>query len=428
MLVQRPVARLVSVDALRALAALWVLIHHTTFFTDDLPFTPSFVVRFPFRFGFLGVPMFVVLSGFCIHLGVARKMAAGAPTGTDWGRFWKRRFFRLYPPYVAAIFVSLVIVALIGPSPWDHFRRWQDMGWDLLSHLLMVHNLFAEFCHGLGNSPFWSLGMEEQLYMLFAVYLLVRRAGVAKALAVALAVSAAWPWVARWWLGGDTEAGVELTVGGLSLHPGPITRSPFFHWFAWVLGAVAAEAYAGVITLPRWCSRGWAAVLLGVATLAMNNAMTIVIMPRGRLASLLGVEDLTPYLIVFDFLSSLIFPLAVFVWLNCWLDAEKRGGFRGRLAGGLAAVGVMSYSLYLLHFPLIRLTDAFLPQDRTLAVSLLRVAVQVPFCLVCAAIFFWLVERWFLVRRSPKSPAPAHGLPEARAAQGDASQREVSAV
>ena len=72
---QRPASgRLVCVDVLRGAAALAVVLCHSSFRPDDTSWWFRLVVCQPFRFGFLGVSLFVVLSGFCIHLAVAKNM------------------------------------------------------------------------------------------------------------------------------------------------------------------------------------------------------------------------------------------------------------------------------------------------------------------------------------------------------------------
>ena len=63
------------------------------------------------------MPLFFVISGFCIHLPYARALAAADPetTAPDWKRFFARRFWRLYPPYLAALVVALALWWLAGP-------------------------------------------------------------------------------------------------------------------------------------------------------------------------------------------------------------------------------------------------------------------------------------------------------------------------
>src|SRR5688500_1389308 len=89
--------RLTSIDALRGIAALAVVLTH-------IPrehrgrIDGTFFAFLPIDFGTLGVPLFLVISGFCIHLAVARRALEGHSASVDWAAFWKRRFYRLYPP------------------------------------------------------------------------------------------------------------------------------------------------------------------------------------------------------------------------------------------------------------------------------------------------------------------------------------------
>src|SRR5438034_621967 len=81
---------------------------------------PGFVLGF----GYLGVPLFFVISGFCIHLPQARLLAARGPAGASpaWRRFFAGRFWRLYPPYLAAIALAFLLLALAQgrrPVPWQ---------------------------------------------------------------------------------------------------------------------------------------------------------------------------------------------------------------------------------------------------------------------------------------------------------------------
>src|SRR6476646_2983744 len=99
--------KLVSVDWLRGIAAVIVLIHHsTTFFYrarfENLTGWRALLVTILCQ-GWLGVAMFFVISGFCIHLphvGMER---------LQYRAFAIRRFWRLYPPYIFITGISLLL-------------------------------------------------------------------------------------------------------------------------------------------------------------------------------------------------------------------------------------------------------------------------------------------------------------------------------
>ena len=96
----RPKDRLISIDALRGLAAIGVVIYHSVERLPpfDLKGAPSWLgaslARAP-ALGWTGVMLFFVISGFCIHLKWARDKASGFEKNVDFIPFWKRRARRL---------------------------------------------------------------------------------------------------------------------------------------------------------------------------------------------------------------------------------------------------------------------------------------------------------------------------------------------
>ncbi len=413
--------RLRSVDVLRALAALAVVFHHVPFSAADVAEPFRTLLSLPTRLGQLGVPLFLVLSGFCIHLGVARGLTRGNGARADWAGFWRRRFWRLYPPYVAAIAFSLCVYAAAGAGAYPSFERIASLPADLVAHLLMVHNLFANYCFGLGNGPFWTLGLEEQLYALYAVYLVARRRLPPGGIVVlALFVSLSWQCGWRRAAGMDDGA-TQPTFGPAALELGRWLKWPFGFWLSWVLGARAAEAHAGAAPLPRWCYFRRTAVVLAALGLATCHASLEAVARRWP-----GLE---PALRPVAGVSDLAFAGAGFVILNRWVRAEAAGGFRGAVAVGLGAVGVMSYSLYLTHLPLIRWLAPHLPADGSLAAWLLRLAIVFPAALGLGAAFFWLVERHFLGGKPNRVPERlTAGSRRGRGAHGQRVGRGVGAA
>ena len=96
-----------SIDALRAVAALSVLFQHIVQQFEPGLF-PMLGVN-PSWLGWAGVTIFFLLSGFCIHYPQALLEGEQGKSKLNNIRFARHRFFRIYPAYVVAIFISLLV-------------------------------------------------------------------------------------------------------------------------------------------------------------------------------------------------------------------------------------------------------------------------------------------------------------------------------
>jgi len=152
-------------DGIRALAAAYVvLVHHVTdmFGKDQLIFP-----RLPywFQFGHYAVDVFIVLSGYCLMLPVARNHENHLRAGVV--EYLRRRSLRILPPYFAALALSLLVLKCIG--------QFKDVtAGSLISHLLLVHNFSFSWVWGI-NPPMWSVAVEWQIYFFFPLLLLPLR-------------------------------------------------------------------------------------------------------------------------------------------------------------------------------------------------------------------------------------------------------------
>jgi peptidoglycan/LPS O-acetylase OafA/YrhL len=222
--------RLAGIDYLRGVAVLGVVAVHVPHYAHGgWRENPLFFPAFLMQFGVLGVPLFIVISGFCIHRRAALDHLATGAYHLDWRAFWVRRFWRLYPPYVAAMVLGLFAAAALH----GHYTLSSETLVDVSLHLLMLHNL-TEFGASLGNGALWSLGMEEQLYALYAIALLplIR-----------------WRW--RWTLLLSALVAFvwrvllfhrpDVALPGLGFDLGSWYFWPFGYWFHWTLGAYAVE-------------------------------------------------------------------------------------------------------------------------------------------------------------------------------------------
>lgn len=304
--------RLAAVDALRGLAILMVVGSHLGH--------GGVGASSWWNWGGYGVTLFLVLSGFCIHQRWARQGGPSPALGT----FWKKRFFRLYPAYAVAVLGTLALCAGSG-------RLSTTWVMDLVVLALMLQN-FCDVPDRWGNGPLWSLALEEQLYWLYFPLLKMRqRLGWRATLVVVMMVQLGWRLL--WWLQ-PQAASPRYTVGWPALGPS--------RWLAWVLGAVAVEAWLGRVTLPAWARSPRS--LLGCLLVAL--AMTP---PSG--------EWWVPSW--FYLFREGVWGMTFFVMLNWAL------GWEGLLRGSwLAGLGRMSYSLYLVHYPLLLLTPHETPLRR----------------------------------------------------------------
>lgn len=135
--------------------------------------------------GMFGVDLFFVLSGFLITSLLADEL--GRNGRIDFGRFYRRRAVRLFPPL--ALMVALTLPLAIG---WSH-RPTHELGSALIG-VSYTTNLALLFHPASVTSPFihlWSLAVEEQFYLLWPpiLFLLWRRRWLPVALIVAAGLS-----------------------------------------------------------------------------------------------------------------------------------------------------------------------------------------------------------------------------------------------
>src|SRR6184192_1170386 len=141
-----------GLDLLRALAIIVVVIYHAALFGFKLPGRVD-------RFGWIGVDLFFVLSGYLIGGQLLAPLARDQRISL--GRFFTRRALRIMPAY----FVVLAIYFLL-PS----WREYSEMSQPLWKFLLSVQNIALH--GGTAFSHAWSLAVEDQFYLALPFLLL----------------------------------------------------------------------------------------------------------------------------------------------------------------------------------------------------------------------------------------------------------------
>jgi peptidoglycan/LPS O-acetylase OafA/YrhL len=168
-------ARLVGLDGIRGLAALFVVLHHCWLLSfPGFPAATGPWWAAWLAYGHLAVVVFIVLSGFSL---------AVSPARSGWRldglrRFAQRRAWRILPPYWPALVLSLVIAWTLVPQPGEGMPT----GKSVLFYSLLLQDVFGS---PSPNGAFWSIAVEAQLYVVFPLMLLLlRKAGVTVMLGV----------------------------------------------------------------------------------------------------------------------------------------------------------------------------------------------------------------------------------------------------
>ncbi|MGE5609761.1 MAG: acyltransferase family protein [Bacillota bacterium] len=324
-----------SITLLRGLAALWVCLSHgdglwwravpDLFFGNARDFFSTqpvlrIVSGLLFGMGFLGVPLFFVISGFCIHL-----PQAGKSDPLDFRVFAIRRFFRIYPLYIAVVIVCFALLTL--RFGWGGIPNLNLT--NLLGHLVFWHYADGSAANaGMGISPpMWTLAIEVQFYILYAITLpVLRRVGLGRCAAIGLGIDIAYR------MGWYSTGLFYYDDVPRFVFPARLGAIRFGEW---LLGAWVAELYV-TGRLRQWCGALKPSALVGGGLLCIASGVA--------LCAAFGLRAHTT-----DVPAALGFML-VLVGAIAWESSQGNiavgQGFWARLA---SAVGDRSYSLYLVH-------------------------------------------------------------------------------
>jgi peptidoglycan/LPS O-acetylase OafA/YrhL len=142
-----------DINGLRAIAVISVILNH--FDRAVLPL------------GHLGVDIFFVISGFVITSSIYHR--GGGRLFTFWSEFYTRRFKRLFPALAACVLVTSTLICLVDPSPVASLRTGLSalFGLSNLYMLKQATDYFGTWANLNAFTHTWSLGVEEQFYLLF---------------------------------------------------------------------------------------------------------------------------------------------------------------------------------------------------------------------------------------------------------------------
>ncbi len=361
------------VEGMRALAAYAVYINHAyaqANFPHIWPFEYSLV------WGHLAVTIFIVLSGFCLTLPVVNN---GDRLRNGVKEFFRRRARRILPPYYAALAFAIILIWTIIGKPtgtlWDIPIMMNKVA--IVSHFLLLQDLFGT---GKINYAFWSIATEWHIYFLFPLLV--------------------WCWRKY----GPETAVIAAFVLGYTLSLGfaetRIQRACPHYLGMFALGMLAAHLvrspkpqYTVVRDRVPW---GW----LTVGMLAIVCALMLSwgwLLSRARFPFLdffVGVAGMSLLVLTSREKQSVVTRIFCFK--------------------PLVFIGTFSYSVYLLHAPLLQILWQYVFQPVGLGPSAMFVALMAPGALAVLLVsyaFFCVFERPFLTSRSARGASPVE--PEA---------------
>ena len=387
-----PRLRLDVLDGIRGLAALYVALFHAVGYAGHTTTSleqysaPLRLVAWALSFGSYAVPIFIVLSGFCLMLPLAQRGTDQVQGGVT--AYLRRRAWRILPPYYVALLLSLLMILFIPllqtPQQTDWDTKIPLSAGAIFAHLLLVHNLHPDWLFKI-NGPMWSVAIEWQIYFLFPTLILplLRRTNMVVTVAVAMAV-------------------------GLLPHFALPHTANFDHSHPWFLGLFSLGMAGASIAFSR--DPRVSAYRRRMPWGRLNGALTLVLI--GGLA--LNQDWMNWH----DYISEPLVGLIVMSWLIQYASATSDGRPRRwsqRLLESRAAIGlgIFSYSIYLVHNPIQALINlATLKLDLSADARLaLMLGVATPAALICAFVFYLLVERHCIRAKDRAAPATTIAAP-----------------
>jgi len=285
--------RVAYIDGLRAVAVLLVVAHHAVVASGAAPHS---LLENVLRHGNHGVDLFFVLSGFCLSYPTISALRHQGATVFDTARYAAHRVVRIVPPYwiayaaILAFFVAILKLGFGRPDAMPYYYSTSDFFKQLF--FVDVHTQFL-------NGSFWTLPIEFRWYFIFPVLLYV------------------WTRSPSWFL--------AIAVAALCLSFAPSSLVDVQALPAFMCGIVAAELCVRQTRLGPWPA-------IATAVFAMVAFLTT------RSSGWHDGFNPSWYLCAF----------ALVVWAGSSQLLERLLSLRA-----IAFVGLASYSIYLMHQPVL---------------------------------------------------------------------------
>ena len=375
-----------SLTGLRGIAALFVFIFHYSYFNPGIRLDLSIPIigkalQFPLAFGFAGVDLFFVLSGFLLALPFARATLSRR-THPPLAQYYRRRLLRVFPAYYA----QLAIILIFGS--W--FITWQPLnGISLLAHLFMFFNM------GWGPVQpivgiWWTLPVELSFYLVLPFIASFMRPG-------------------RWMVFLLAAILLSMLYRIWSVD----------HFLAAPVGAVFLAASLLPGSLPEFLLGASAAMIVQKFDLQAIKRPTAWILDGLFLAGVILANVwfwsvMLPYGSIFwsGHWSMVVAPIALGLPLSMIVISLYWGSRIGRLLFANPVVyflGLISYSLYLWHFVVLQQAGVIFGEAYTGMPGLPKFLLTMSLVVLVSTISYFVFERPFFrlgARRTPPNQTP----------------------
>ena len=333
-----------DIDGLRAIAVGAVVLYH---------FFPANVIN-----GYIGVDVFFVISGYLISQILLRNFATNTFTFRD---FYARRVRRIFP----ALTIMMVIVLIIGslvlfPDEFQQLGMHMGEGTGFILNFVLYSEI-GYFDPAVITKPLlhlWSLGVEEQFYIIWPVLLYLFRRRI------------------------DRYQSLIVTVSAVSFFCYIVLNShdqiATFYWSItrfWEIGYGALLAYSALTAIPSNPIKTTSMVMLRNVQAWLGFALLIV--------SIMGIGCVvipTVYALVIPIVATgLLIAAGSATWVN-----------RRILANPLATgIGLISFPLYLWHWPVLSLSEIVSNHQVTTPMRWVLIGVS----LILAVLTYIIVEK-----------------------------------
>ena len=363
-------------DGIRGLAAFYVMVGHSRWLLwegyslgfqqhpEQYNFVEKLLMYFlsAFRYGHEAVLLFFVLSGFVIHLRYSKMLVLNNQSDFDLSDYFIRRIKRILPPLLLAISLTFVL---------DSIGLWLQLPIYTQSTLYATINANVTAEHGIStlfgnllfvmkfyvtpfgtNGPLWSLAYEWWFYMLYPIlFVVIRRSfGLATLLVIGLYIFI-----------NILPFREELSFQVLSFLP------------IWWMGVILSEIYTGRAKFK-------------FAYLTPFTLLLIVPLATSIQFRLYSVNQII-WGLGFMGLFSLLFSI-------------QERGFSLPLLNRLKPLGDISYSLYVVHMPILVLMSGLLmSQSMVLPQNMIYIFIGILLSIVLAILSYHLVEKPFVRNR-----------------------------